>query len=57
VRPRLGDDPTSSLRDLYRTRKSLYAAVASFVIDVDELTPDDIVARILDETGVTSNGK
>ena len=53
----LGDDPTRSLRDLYRTRKSLYEAVASFVIDVDELTPDEIVTRILDETGVKGDGR
>jgi shikimate kinase len=54
ARPRLGDDPAKSLADLYRTRESLYAEVAQFVIDVDDLTPDEIVARILAETGLGS---
>jgi shikimate kinase len=52
ARPRLGDDPERSLRDLYRTRHSLYASVATFVIDVDDLAPDEVVARILSETGL-----
>jgi shikimate kinase len=52
ARPRLGDDPEQSLRDLYRARQALYASVAQFVIDVDELTPEEIVARILTESGL-----
>ena len=52
VRPRLGEDPSQSIRDLYETRRPLYAAVAEFVIDVDELTPDEVVARIFAETGL-----
>jgi shikimate kinase len=52
ARPRLGDDPAASLRDLYRTREPLYAEVAQFVIDVDDRTPGEIVARILTETGL-----
>jgi len=52
ARPRLGDDPAESLRDLYRTREPLYAEVAQFVIDVDDLTPDEIVARILAEASL-----
>ncbi|MGD0853743.1 MAG: shikimate kinase [Acidimicrobiales bacterium] len=52
ARPRLGDDPTQSLRDLYETRHPLYAAVADFVIDVDDLAPDEVVARVLAETGL-----
>jgi shikimate kinase len=55
-RPRLGDDPDRSLRDLYRSRHSLYASVANLVIDVDELTPDEIVARIFAETGLRDAG-
>lgn len=54
-RPRLGDDPERALRDLYRTRHPLYAAVASFVIDVDHLAPDEVVTRILEDTGLTSS--
>jgi shikimate kinase len=52
ARPRLGDDPAASLRDLYRTREPLYSAVARYVIDVDELTPEEVVARIIAETGL-----
>ena len=52
ARPRLGGDPTQSLRDLYETRHPLYAAVADFVIDVDDLAPDEVVARVLAETGL-----
>jgi shikimate kinase len=52
ARPRLGDDPTRSLRDLYETRHPLYAAVADFIIDVDDLAPEEAVARILVETGL-----
>ena len=52
ARPRLGDDPERSLRELYETRHSLYASVASFVIDVDDLAPEEVVARLLTETGL-----
>jgi shikimate kinase len=52
VRPRLGADPASSLKDLYLTRHPLYAAVARFVIDVDDLAPDEVVARIFEDTGL-----
>jgi shikimate kinase len=52
ARPRLGDDPERSLRELYRTRHSLYASVAAFVIDVDDLAPDEVVSRLLAETGL-----
>jgi shikimate kinase len=51
-RPRLGEDPKRSLHDLYRTRHGLYASVAGFVIDVDDLAPEEVVARILAETGL-----
>ncbi len=54
ARPRLGDDPAESLRDLYRTREPLYAEVAQFVFDVDDATPEQIAARILAETGLDS---
>jgi shikimate kinase len=53
ARPRLGEDPTQSLRDLYLTRQLLYASVASLVIDVDDLSPEEIVARLIAETGLS----
>jgi shikimate kinase len=52
VRPRLGADPSQSLRDLYLTRHPLYAAVAQFVVDVDDLPPEAVVARIFEMTGL-----
>ena len=52
VRPRLGTDPTQSLRNLYLTRHPLYASVAQFVIDVDDLPPEEVVARIFEDTGL-----
>src|ERR1700689_354539 len=54
ARPRLGDDPELSLRELYRTRHPLYASVAAFVIDVDDLAPEEVVARLLAETGLVA---
>jgi shikimate kinase len=52
ARPRLDADSTQSLRDLYLTRHALYASVAQFVIDVDDLPPEEVVARILEDTGL-----
>jgi shikimate kinase len=52
ARPRLGSDPSRALRDLYLARHPLYAAVATFVIDVDDLAPDEVATRILAETGL-----
>lgn len=54
ARPRLGTDPKQSLRDLYLARHPLYASVAQFVIDVDDLPPDEVVARIFQDTGLGS---
>jgi hypothetical protein len=31
----------------------LYASVASLVIDVDDLSPEEIVARLIAETGLS----
>jgi shikimate kinase len=47
-RPLLGDDPGAALARLYEIRRPLYAEVADVVIDVDELTPDEAVERILE---------
>jgi shikimate kinase len=52
VRPRLGVDAAQSLRALYRDRHPLYAEVAAFVVDVDDLTPEEVVARIFEVTGL-----
>ncbi len=52
VRPRLGADPLRALLDLYRARHELYASVAGLVIDLDDLAPEEVVERILAETGL-----
>lgn len=57
ARPRLGDDPKRSLRALYVARHPLYASVAGFVIDVDDLTPEEVVARIFEVTGLGDIGR
>lgn len=44
----LRDDPEGALRRLYRGRAELYAEVASFIVDVDDVTPDHIAERIMD---------
>jgi shikimate kinase len=52
ARPRLGDDPERSLRDLYVARHPFYASLADVVIDVDDLSSQAVVARIFEETGL-----
>lgn len=56
-RPLLDGDPVSSLTDLYEVRRPLYAAVADVVVDVDDLAPDEVVERVLAETGVRRGGR
>jgi shikimate kinase len=51
-RPLLGDDPMGSLTALYEVRRPLYASVAHLVIDVDDLTPDAVVDRVLAGSGL-----
>jgi shikimate kinase len=46
-RPLLGDDPATAMIQLDAVRAPLYAEVAGVVIDVDELPPHDVAARIL----------
>jgi shikimate kinase len=50
-RPLLGGDPAAALAQLYEVRRPVYAEVADVVVDVDELTPDEAVERILAATG------
>ena len=51
-RPLLDDDPASALVALYGVRRPLYESVASLVVDVDDLTPGEVVERILAGTGL-----
>lgn len=46
-RPWLRDDPRTALTALYAGRAHLYLSVASFVVDVDELTAAEVAGRIL----------
>lgn len=46
-RPLLSDDPADTLRRLYAERRPLYEELADVVVDVDGITPDEAVERIL----------
>ncbi len=51
-RPLLDDDPASALVALYEERRPLYDSAASLAVDVDNLTPDQVVERILTGSGL-----
>jgi shikimate kinase len=51
-RPLLDDDPAAALMALYEVRQPLYDSVASLTVDVDALTPGEVVERILVGTGL-----
>jgi shikimate kinase len=51
-RPLLGDDPAAALVELYEVRRPLYQSVAAVVVDVDDLTPHQVVDRVLAEVGI-----
>lgn len=46
-RPWLGDDPLAALTTLYAGRADLYASVASFIVDVDDLPVQAVAERIV----------
>jgi shikimate kinase len=46
-RPLLDGDPAGALIALDSVRRPLYAEAADATIDVDELSPDEVVARII----------
>lgn len=48
VRPWLGDDPRTAMRELYEGRETLYEEVATLVVDVPDRTPGDIAGEILE---------
>jgi shikimate kinase len=47
-RPVLGLNPRSALKALLDERAPLYAEVATYVVDTDGRTPDDIAASVLE---------
>ncbi len=55
-RPLLGDQPAARLVELYDVRRPLYEAVAEVAIDVDGLTPDQVIDRLLAEPVLTERG-
>ncbi|MHB1709894.1 MAG: shikimate kinase [Acidimicrobiales bacterium] len=55
-RPLLGDDPGGSLAGLDRVRRPLYESVAHTVIDVDDLALDEVVGRVLTQSGLVGTG-
>jgi shikimate kinase len=50
-RPLLGDDPAGAMTRLFAERAPFYGEVADLVIDVDRLSPKEVVARILEVVG------
>jgi shikimate kinase len=42
-----GDDPLASIINLKTARQSLYAQMADFIIQTDDLTPDQVTHQIL----------
>ena len=53
-RPLLGDDPGEALVRLSQERAPYYAEVADAVIDVDDLTPEEVADRVLAAAGLPS---
>lgn len=49
-RPHLDVDPMKALAVLYEERRPFYELVADIVVDVDALTPEEVVQRVLDES-------
>jgi shikimate kinase len=55
-RPLLDDDPAGTLTALYEVRRPLYESVAAVTVDVDGLTPDQLVDRVLSEGALADRG-
>jgi shikimate kinase len=51
-RPLLGDDPGGALAALYEVRRPLYDSVAAVTVDVDDLSPEAVVDRVLSGAGL-----
>ena len=50
-RPLLGHDPASAMARLFAERAPFYGEVADLVVDVDDLSPEEVVGRILQFVG------
>jgi len=61
-RPLLEDHPAAALAELDEVRRPLYASVAAVTVDVDDLSPRQVVDRVLgdrrlSEAGIGTGGK
>ena len=52
-RPLLGDDPAEAMVRLVKERAPFYEALAGTVIDVDDLSPDEVADRVIAAAGLT----
>jgi shikimate kinase len=50
-RPLLGGDPPDAMTRLFAERAPFYGEVADLVVDVDRLSPKEVMARILEVVG------
>ncbi|HEV3281101.1 MAG TPA: shikimate kinase [Acidimicrobiales bacterium] len=55
-RPLLDADPPTVLSELDRERRDLYASVAAVTVDVDDLTPQQVVERVLADQALVEAG-
>jgi shikimate kinase len=53
-RPYFEGDPVGTIAELYEVRRPLYVQVADVTIDVDNVTPSQIVERILAEVHLST---
>ncbi|HEY6472462.1 MAG TPA: shikimate kinase [Acidimicrobiales bacterium] len=51
-RPLLGDDPAEAMVRLVKERAPYYAELADEVIDVDDLSPDEVADRVIAAAGL-----
>jgi shikimate kinase len=52
-RPLLGDDPAEAMDRLVNERAPYYTELADAVIDVDELSPDEVADRVIAAAGLS----
>jgi shikimate kinase len=55
-RPLLDHDPATALAELDEVRRPLYASVAAVTVDVDELSPRQVVDRVLGDRRLSEAG-
>jgi shikimate kinase len=55
-RPLLEGDPASALAELDAARRPLYASLAHVAVDVDRLTPHQVVDRVLADPVISAAG-